>query len=422
MEISMPTVDAVSGIANQNVNSANQTTTNIDFAALIAMITGNMQSSTTTAAGQLPLQTDKSEISGSEPQKLSDDQMEQLMGELLSVLNATENPLLKQLLQQISGSANSAGNAGTIDTGVDQMFQNLGNSAKTSSLETQFISDLSPKELEVVTKLENVIKTLDSNGAAKESQQLKEKVLLMLKQIDSGYSIKLNSDSTALQSESPVSGTQELTANTYYTKGKLENLGKNEIKSDQKKTDLTEAISSDGIKESFLAGKLNNAQPKDSVNKSTASPLVKISNIEEIKAALNQQITQVKETSKTSMTIKLQPEELGHMKIQLDMKDGTLQGKIFVDSETAKNALQQQVDTIKTQIKSQGINLESLEVNIGSNFQHQQFQEQQSGERNFSQNQKRFMNAMFETELNASIAGLTENQGYTNKSRLNILA
>lgn len=143
-----------------------------------------------------------------------------------------------------------------------------------------------------------------------------------------------------------------------------------------------------------------------------------IQNMDDVKTLISRQAVQLKDNSKASMTITLKPEELGKMTIQLELSDGVLNGKILVDNDIAKSALAQQIETIKAQIRSQGINLDSLEVNIGNNF-HQQFQDQQNARYFESAYRPAYRNA-YEDESAESQAAPDDRTGM--KGKLNLLA
>ncbi len=108
--------------------------------------------------------------------------------------------------------------------------------------------------------------------------------------------------------------------------------------------------------------------------KSSNSPLIR--NLGDIQMEIIKKTGQMSEKEKSVLTVKLQPEELGRMKIELELKDGTVHGKIFVENESAKNALQQNIQAMRSQMKEQGISVGNLEVDIG-NESFQNFEDQQ---------------------------------------------
>ncbi len=129
------------------------------------------------------------------------------------------------------------------------------------------------------------------------------------------------------------------------------------------------------------------------VNKGANQEAV-IKNFKEVQAMVDQQMVQVKETSSSSMTLKLNPVELGKINIQLELLDnGKLQGKIFVENEITKQNLQQQMEVLKDQIKAQGVTLENFELNLGTGDSGQNFQG--FNEQRQSNNQSNKSNASF---------------------------
>lgn len=164
-----------------------------------------------------------------------------------------------------------------------------------------------------------------------------------------------------------------------------------------------------------------NSLPKEDaafqVHKNTEG-FVKIQNIDKIYMALQKQVIQTSQKEKSTLTVKLQPEELGKMKIQLEMVEGVVKGMIVVENESAKQALQNHLQDMKNQIKDQDIALESLEVNVNS----EAFSEsnQSSDEENAFFNQRHTMRTAFDGEI-------TENNAFIDKSTqteqgLNLLA
>lgn len=135
--------------------------------------------------------------------------------------------------------------------------------------------------------------------------------------------------------------------------------------------------------------------------------LAKIQNMDKIYMALQKQALQINGKEKSTLTVKLQPEELGNMKIQLEMVEGIVKGTIVVENEAAKQAVQNHLQEMKNQIKNQEISLESLEVNVES----ESFGEshQPADEENALFRQRHTMKNAFDGEV-------TERNAFANKS------
>lgn len=149
---------------------------------------------------------------------------------------------------------------------------------------------------------------------------------------------------------------------------------------------------------------------------SGANSIPVIKNADLLQRELIKHFQQIGDKERSTLTVQLQPKELGKMKIELELKEGIVNGKIFVESETAKQALQQHLQTMKDQIKNQGITLESLEVNI-SNESFQEFRQQE--EQIIYRPRKWEINSLYEAD-NPEV--ITVNNNSSTVNRLNILA
>jgi len=111
------------------------------------------------------------------------------------------------------------------------------------------------------------------------------------------------------------------------------------------------------------------------VNSSNSNNSI-IKNWGDIQIKMSKEIGKMGEKGKSALTVRLQPEELGRMKIEIELKDGTINGKIYVENESSRNAIQQNIQAMRTQMKEQGIAVGNLEVDIGNgsfeNFESQQ--------------------------------------------------
>lgn len=145
-----------------------------------------------------------------------------------------------------------------------------------------------------------------------------------------------------------------------------------------------------------------------------------IKNMDAVQMAMNQQISKMGDKEKSTLTVKLQPEELGKMKIELELKDNVIQGKIYVENESAKNALQQQMQTMRDQMKTQGISVESLEVDIGSeSFQDLENQQETLKDSKFLQRVSRKTHSKSDSIF---IPAMDYDAGSTGENRLNAFA
>ncbi len=123
------------------------------------------------------------------------------------------------------------------------------------------------------------------------------------------------------------------------------------------------------------------------------------------------------------LTVRLHPEELGRINIELNLKDGIVSGVIRLNEEQAKVIFAENLEVIKNELQSQGIKVESLDINLSndnsnSNMHREdtfkQFREQ-SGNRFATKNDKK---------LNGGVNTIDRkriNNLYREEGRVNIL-
>jgi len=76
--------------------------------------------------------------------------------------------------------------------------------------------------------------------------------------------------------------------------------------------------------------------------------------------------------NKSTMTLKIMPDNLGEVKISVDIVKNMLQARIDVDSENVKQFVQTNLDNLKQSLNQSGVNLSTLQVNISSSDQKNQ--------------------------------------------------
>lgn len=75
------------------------------------------------------------------------------------------------------------------------------------------------------------------------------------------------------------------------------------------------------------------------------------------------------------VTLKLHPENLGELKINVQMVDQRLKVEIVAQNQTVKDALMQNLDTLKETLSRQNINMERFDVSTGGQGSNQAFRE-----------------------------------------------
>ncbi|MDQ0214298.1 flagellar hook-length control protein FliK [Oikeobacillus pervagus] len=87
------------------------------------------------------------------------------------------------------------------------------------------------------------------------------------------------------------------------------------------------------------------------------------------------------------LLIKLYPEHLGSLRIELLQKDGMLTARILASSQTVKNLLDSQLHSLKTAFTSQNIQVDKLEVNFNGT-DPQKFDREPSQQQSNRENQR----------------------------------
>ena len=79
----------------------------------------------------------------------------------------------------------------------------------------------------------------------------------------------------------------------------------------------------------------------------------------------------IEQGNKSSLTLRIVPENLGSVKISLDMVKNVMQARIDVDSENVKQFVQTNLDSLKQSLNQNGVNIGMLQVNVSSSDQKQ---------------------------------------------------
>ncbi|WP_053345328.1 flagellar hook-length control protein FliK [Peribacillus butanolivorans] len=105
------------------------------------------------------------------------------------------------------------------------------------------------------------------------------------------------------------------------------------------------------------------------------------------------------------LLIKLNPEHLGSLRIELIQKDGMMTAKILATSAQAKDMLEKQIHGLKHAFNGQNIQIEKIEVSQAYNtFNSEKFSQKDADEQNRQQENKRESNDETESEFTGSFA------------------
>jgi len=122
------------------------------------------------------------------------------------------------------------------------------------------------------------------------------------------------------------------------------------------------------------------------------------------------------------LTVRLHPEELGRINIELNMKDGIVSGVIRVNEDQAKAVFTENLEVIKNELQSQGIKVESLDINLSNdNSNSNAFRDDSF--RNFRENrdQRNFGNQNNQDEKIEAVTRKRVNNIYREEGRVNML-
>lgn len=116
---------------------------------------------------------------------------------------------------------------------------------------------------------------------------------------------------------------------------------------------------------------------------------------EEMKANMDKLVQKAKiqiiNEGRSQAEIRLNPMELGRMILKISVQNDKVQGKVLVDSEAVKTALQNDLSSLKEDLRAQGLDLQSLsiDVNLDSHQDLQGRQEQFAKIDNFGNRNKK---------------------------------
>jgi flagellar hook-length control protein FliK len=111
-------------------------------------------------------------------------------------------------------------------------------------------------------------------------------------------------------------------------------------------------------------------------------------------------------SSTSKLTLKLYPEELGELKIDIQMKDGSIKANIVTQNEQVHQVLEKYIPKLRSFMEQQGLSVDDILVthSSGDVGKHDLFQEDFVNNHNFSSpensgKQTSFANHMFENDL-----------------------
>jgi flagellar hook-length control protein FliK len=82
----------------------------------------------------------------------------------------------------------------------------------------------------------------------------------------------------------------------------------------------------------------------------------------------------------TSLSMQLNPENLGKVTVEVATKDGVLSAKVIAETQAAKEALEANLANLKSNLEQQGLKISDVEVTVESHAFEQNLQQEGSRE------------------------------------------
>lgn len=109
----------------------------------------------------------------------------------------------------------------------------------------------------------------------------------------------------------------------------------------------------------------------DQLGQFTMKQSLSINAVAESKLLMNEEMAQLlnkakilKDGEKTTLSLKLHPESLGRLHVQLGLEYGVVSGRFIVESDVAREQLMRQLETIRLVLEQNGVNVGEFEVNV----------------------------------------------------------
>ncbi|MBN2436062.1 MAG: flagellar hook-length control protein FliK [Spirochaetes bacterium] len=272
----------------------------------------------------------------SEKNEINDEQISELKKELHS------------LLQALSKGVSPANSKDTVSK-IDKLSEKIGNLLDMDH------SKGSKKTINLKHQLSNLLKNLE---------QLKKEVL--------------NSDSKTPLLADLIKKTglvlEQLTAKDRIALSRANHNDNNS----SNKIGLETAVNSTGEKEIKQSNSLKNDDNSFSFSKDSSQSKSDLSSIkadrqpmkseglfkDQINDLINKARVTVTDKSNGTINLRMYPERLGNVTVNLGLENGILNGKFLVDSKEARDMLLSQFDSLKERLLEEGINLGSFSVDV----------------------------------------------------------
>ncbi|MBA4252181.1 MAG: hypothetical protein C0442_10740 [Chlorobiaceae bacterium] len=234
-----------------------------------------------------------------------------------------------------------------------------------------------PKKVEVDLKAKNEVPTkvddkvtIDNKGA----QENKE-TTLSRSQATSQSGNETNSESKQNNKQPQKESAQK----------PIESASVEQSKVTQSSTSETMINTNEELNESFQGLKTSDTllQPKEKLQ-TFASQLAEIRNVKQ--SALMDEITKfISRGNNSSVSINLQPAELGAVKIILEVIDNNVKANIQVENESVINTIQNNIESLKSNLLLNGLCLNQVNISLANSEQKSQKQNPTKKKNNFQE-------------------------------------
>lgn len=134
---------------------------------------------------------------------------------------------------------------------------------------------------------------------------------------------------------------------------------------------------------------LNNAVTFHSISDDFAGAAVQVKQMQKI---VNQIVEQIKVNvapDNTSMELMLNPENLGKVNFTVTAKNGSMTAQFIVETQTAKQAIEGQIQVLRDNLESQGVKVDAVEVTVSNMSEFTRDESSNSGNTSKQSNQRK---------------------------------
>lgn len=181
------------------------------------------------------------------------------------------------------------------------------------------------------------------------------------------------------QMESTVSAGENVVEHTYHESDTQTETGTGLDESKMQSADVKVDIETDGTQSRNQGSNDNLTRSQEQVIGNLNQALDRITGADALTPAFDQTVArtdivrQVVDQIKlnlskdvTSMTVQLNPEQLGKVQIHVSTKDGVMQAQIIAENEAAKNAVESGIAVLKEAFENQDLKVDAIEVMVGT--------------------------------------------------------